>query len=403
MLCRIIVSIWSSALIFSILPIVFTSYFKDEFYSRSGVCLALHITNKKPAGWEYAVALFLAINLAAFLFIVACYTYMYQTIQQSSRRLTRIMSKEVRERQVGRQMAFIVMTNFCCWFPIIVMGFLALFGHPIPASVYSWTAVFILPVNSAVNPIIYTLAHFRPQFFSRNRRDSLIARPFYPLKQTGSLQASKTQGLLNRSPRPPPGFLSLLDFLRENRELKMSDLLHICYSLSDQIGQVHASGYALGRITFDTVFIGRAVSAANDLQVYLPDFYSYRVAAGPHEDHFANDMEDFGVLVKKMLQVYHSKLRFGNSLECRLSRKQSKNERKSEQSEKSARSASSTSSISHNLNLLFATNGSNGGRSKRSVSADPPSNQSVASNQPNGSATNGVSKVAEDHTCLNAS
>jgi hypothetical protein len=257
---RILVSIWSSALVFSLLPIVFTSYFKDEFYSRSGVCLALHITNKKPAGWEYAVALFLAINLLAFVFIVACYSYMYQTIQRSSRRLTRIMSKEVRERQVGRQMAFIVMTNFCCWFPIIVMGFLALFGHPIPASVYSWTAVFILPVNSAVNPIIYTLAHFKPHIFRRNRRDSLIPRPFYPLKHTGSMQASKTQGLLNRSPRPPPGFLSLLEYLRENRELKMSDLLHICYSLSDQIRQVHSSGYALGRITFDTVFIGTQVS-----------------------------------------------------------------------------------------------------------------------------------------------
>ena len=48
---RIIFSIWLLTFLVSILPILYTSYFRDEFYSRSGVCLALHITNRKPAGW----------------------------------------------------------------------------------------------------------------------------------------------------------------------------------------------------------------------------------------------------------------------------------------------------------------------------------------------------------------
>ena len=30
-------------------------------------------------------------------------------------------------------------------------------GFPIPAEFYGWLAVFVLPVNSALNPIIYTL------------------------------------------------------------------------------------------------------------------------------------------------------------------------------------------------------------------------------------------------------
>lgn len=47
-------------------------------------------------------------------------------------------------------MAMIVLTDFCCWCPIIILGLLAIFGVPISASVYSWIAVFILPVNSAV-------------------------------------------------------------------------------------------------------------------------------------------------------------------------------------------------------------------------------------------------------------
>lgn len=39
---------------------------------------------------------------------------------QSNRKLNRMMSKEVRaQRQVGNQMAMIVLTDFCCWCPII--------------------------------------------------------------------------------------------------------------------------------------------------------------------------------------------------------------------------------------------------------------------------------------------
>jgi leucine-rich repeat-containing G protein-coupled receptor 7/leucine-rich repeat-containing G protein-coupled receptor 8 len=34
---------------------------------------------------------------------------------------------------------------------------LALTGHVISGDVYAWAAVFILKVNSALNPILYTL------------------------------------------------------------------------------------------------------------------------------------------------------------------------------------------------------------------------------------------------------
>ena len=47
---RLIISSWVVTFIMSLLPLVVEPYFKDEFYSRSGVCLALHITNLKHSG-----------------------------------------------------------------------------------------------------------------------------------------------------------------------------------------------------------------------------------------------------------------------------------------------------------------------------------------------------------------
>lgn len=51
--------VWIVAVIISGLPLTDLEYFKD-FYGRSGVCLALHITPDKPNGWEYSVFVFLS-------------------------------------------------------------------------------------------------------------------------------------------------------------------------------------------------------------------------------------------------------------------------------------------------------------------------------------------------------
>ena len=82
------------------LPLFPIPYFNDQFYSRSGVCLAIHITTEKPSGWEYSVAIFLCINLIAFLTILACYIYMYKTIRVSRMTMNRMMARQIRETQV---------------------------------------------------------------------------------------------------------------------------------------------------------------------------------------------------------------------------------------------------------------------------------------------------------------
>lgn len=129
-----------------------------EFYARSGVCLALHITNKKPAGWEYSVAIFFCVNLVSFAIIASAYGYMYFTVRKSYLSVNRMKAHRVLESRIAQQMAVIVMTNFLCWFPIIVMGLMAMSGVRVPGHAYAWTAVFVLPLNSATNPLVYTIS-----------------------------------------------------------------------------------------------------------------------------------------------------------------------------------------------------------------------------------------------------
>ena len=81
--------------------------------------MSIHITKDTPPGWEYSVAIFHVLNLCAFLVIVTAYGYMYGQIKTSIK-ATRGNSGQ--ELATARKMALIVLTDFCCWFPINVMG-----------------------------------------------------------------------------------------------------------------------------------------------------------------------------------------------------------------------------------------------------------------------------------------
>nr|CAD7432227.1 unnamed protein product [Timema monikensis] len=150
---------WVVAGVLSGLPLVNIEYFRN-FYGRSGVCLALHITPEKPNGWEYSSTLIPStvpvLNLSSFTIIAMGYLWMYvvaRTTQQA-------VKKEQRssDSAMARRMTLIVATDAACWMPIILLGVLSLWGITVPPQVFAWVAVFVLPLNAAVNPVLYTLS-----------------------------------------------------------------------------------------------------------------------------------------------------------------------------------------------------------------------------------------------------
>ena len=154
---------WSLGLVLSFLPMLGLNYFNDadhgsRFYGRSTVCLALQLSNDRPPGWKYSVSIFIGFNLLAFLFVSLSYVAIFFSAVKSS---SSIRSTNVkRESALAKRVAFIILTDFCCWMPVIIVGVLSLTGsfYDPEKQVYVWIAVFVLPVNSSVNPILYTLA-----------------------------------------------------------------------------------------------------------------------------------------------------------------------------------------------------------------------------------------------------
>ncbi|CAH1397967.1 unnamed protein product [Nezara viridula] len=62
------------------------------------------------------------------------------------------------ESSMAWRMTLLVATDAACWVPIIILGVVSLAGFTVPPQVFAWVAVFILPLNAAVNPVLYTLS-----------------------------------------------------------------------------------------------------------------------------------------------------------------------------------------------------------------------------------------------------
>ncbi|KAK3782892.1 hypothetical protein RRG08_002521 [Elysia crispata] len=151
----VISAVWLLVFLISIVPLSGMAYFQN-FYGRSGVCLALHVTPAQPPGWEYSVSVFLVLNFLSFLIIAFSYIWMF-FVAKKTRSAARVPESKT-EAAMARRMTFIVVTDFACWVPIILLGFVSLGGVRTSNDIYAWVAVVFLPVNSAINPLLYTLS-----------------------------------------------------------------------------------------------------------------------------------------------------------------------------------------------------------------------------------------------------
>ena len=157
-LCAII---WLVGFLLAFFPMFGLRYFEDfktyyNYYGKSVVCLPLQLSRHKTEGWEYSVSVFVGLNFFLVIFI----TVAYLAIFISRVRVKNQSANTRRETGLAKRVFFIIFTDCLCWMPIIVFGMRSLLEKNFepPRDLAAWIAVFALPINSAINPILYTLA-----------------------------------------------------------------------------------------------------------------------------------------------------------------------------------------------------------------------------------------------------
>ena len=201
-------SLWSLALLLSIIPTC-TSGLNPDFYDVSEVCIGLpfvrapiylnksvvavefHLaedysvisaardqvieedylypeTGNNP-GLYFSIVLFLGINFLCFFVVAVSYIFIFIIVKQTSGRAGK--SRSDQEITLAIRMGAIILTDFMCWVPIVTIGILVQSATvTISPVVYVYIVVLILPINSAVNPYIYTIAIYISDYRARMKK-----------------------------------------------------------------------------------------------------------------------------------------------------------------------------------------------------------------------------------------
>ena len=180
----LVVSMWLVAVGLSTISVALASGKNSDMYAASEVCVGLPLSryyhynynetfvdlpygrkaqvtlterSGKRIAMYFSLYIFTILNLACFIVVGYCYITIFIFVRQSSKRSGHgsISNNEIR---MAKKLFLIVFTDFCCWVPIGFLSILVQTGavevHPVA---YAWIATFILPINSSINPFLYTL------------------------------------------------------------------------------------------------------------------------------------------------------------------------------------------------------------------------------------------------------
>ena len=105
----------------------------------------------------FSIVIFIGVNLLCFIMIPVFYCLIFKTATESSKSAGN--STIEREIRMAIKMSAVVLTDFCCWVPLAFVCILVQCGLiTVNPEMYAWTVGLILPLNSSINPFLYTLA-----------------------------------------------------------------------------------------------------------------------------------------------------------------------------------------------------------------------------------------------------
>ena len=175
--------IWMTSLILSVVSVLLASLDPDA-YDLSDVCVGLPLIRKSTdlqsqvdeetyntigiqqqkivaassaSTWQYSTAIFLGVNLICFTITLVAYVSIFIKVRFSSAQVGRT-SYSANEIKMALKLSLIVATDFFCWMPIIILGIVVQANYVyISSDVYAWLVALVLPINSAINPYLYTI------------------------------------------------------------------------------------------------------------------------------------------------------------------------------------------------------------------------------------------------------
>ncbi|XP_013076032.2 G-protein coupled receptor GRL101-like [Biomphalaria glabrata] len=164
---------WCLGFFLSIVPIMYPDM---SLYATSETCLAFPLRKSSGSAWIYSVTVFLFLNSILFVVIAIGQFLIFITISQHSSKFKTENQASARRADnitVALKLSVVVLSNFICWFPVCVMGIRTVVSdYEVTRETYAWIIALVLPINSALNPVLYTLPRISKSWTDFKRRKS---------------------------------------------------------------------------------------------------------------------------------------------------------------------------------------------------------------------------------------
>jgi len=122
------------------------------FFSQTSVCMPRFYASTSESSWEYS-SILITLNFMLFIYMVVIYVLAYKKVSSMS---VSTSTKKDPNRGMQKRISRLLLTDFFCWIPVCIMAYLRVSGVLLPPDAYIVSAGFLLPINSAMNPLIYS-------------------------------------------------------------------------------------------------------------------------------------------------------------------------------------------------------------------------------------------------------
>nr|KAG5694753.1 hypothetical protein BaRGS_002706 [Batillaria attramentaria] len=105
-------------------------------------------------GRDYSFGVMVVLNFVLFLLISVGQAFIYWSVRLNS--MATETTRKSQDLTIARRLITVAVSDFLCWFPVGLLGLMAAAGIPVASEFSVFTAVIVLPLNSALNPFLYT-------------------------------------------------------------------------------------------------------------------------------------------------------------------------------------------------------------------------------------------------------
>ena len=179
-----LIVVWSIAFTFGILPAVDVSE-----YGKVCICLPFEARTSLDKG--YIISLLIFTGIICF-FILICYVILFIRVKKTTSSLS-----GRQELRIAFKMSVLVLTDFVIWAPIAVIGLTGVLRGEslIDVQESKYLMIFIFPINSWVNPILYSIL----QNAFRNQLCDIFAHCGF-CKEYHQRRKARAQGITYNAP-----------------------------------------------------------------------------------------------------------------------------------------------------------------------------------------------------------